>query len=120
MADVGRPTKFTEETRKKIEEATALDASIEEVCYYADISKDTYYRWLKENPEFSDRLDTLRQRPILKARKTIDDALGDPSFAFRYLEKKRRKEFGNNLDITSDNERLTINLVQYDGDNRAV
>lgn len=123
MADtnpVGRPTKMTPETVTKLEQAFAIDCSVEEACSYADISRNTFYEWLKRNPEYQDRIDELRQMPLLKARQTVVNSLTDPNHAFRYLEKKRRKEFGNNLDITSDNERLTINLVQYDGDNRSI
>jgi hypothetical protein len=123
MADtnpVGRPTKMTPETVTKLEQAFAIDCSVEEACTYAEISRNTFYEWLKRNPEYQDRIDELRQMPLLKARQTVVNSLTDPNHAFRYLEKKRRKEFGNNLDITSDNERLTINLVQYDGDNRSI
>lgn len=106
---VGRPTKLTDETRRKIEEVAALDGSVEEICYYADISKDTYYRWMKENPELSDRIEKLRQRPILKARQTIVKGLGDNfQNAMEYLKRKRRKEFGDAHDITSNGEKLQI------------
>ena len=79
----------------KLEEVTALDASIPEVVFYADISQDSYYRYLKAHPKFASRLESLRNKPVLRARQTIVTALGDPNFAFKYVEKKRRKEFGN-------------------------
>lgn len=99
---------MTDDARRKIEEAAAIDASIEEICFYADIHKDTFYEWMKKEPEFSDRIDALRNRPIMKARQTIVKALENPDHAFKYLEKKRRKEFGTNIDITSGGEKLTI------------
>ena len=90
----GRPKEFTDETVKKLEEAFAIDASVEEASFYAGITKQTYYNNVKEGTELFDRLDALRNRPVLKARQTVVKSLDDPNYAFRYLEKKRAKEFG--------------------------
>lgn len=90
----GRPTKLTPEAVKKLEEAFAIDATVSEACFYADISRQTYYTWLEENPGFSDRFEALRNKPVLKARQTVVSSLSDPVHAFRYLEKKRGDEFG--------------------------
>lgn len=113
MAKVGRPiTVNTPETRQKIEEATALDASIEEVCFYADISKESYYQLIKAEPEFSDRLEALRNRPILKARQTVITKLGESySNAMDYLKRKRKKEFGDNVDLTSGGDKFPTPLL---------
>lgn len=113
----GRPTLLTEEVRRKIEEVAALDGTIEEMAYYSGIHRTTLYLWLKEDKEFFDRIQSLRERPILKARQTIVKALDNPDHAFKYLEKKRKKEFGNAIDVTSDNEKLegmTLHLVADD------
>jgi hypothetical protein len=77
-----------------MEEAAALDCSVEEICFYADISKQTYYNWMKEDPGFLDRLNELRQKPFLIARQTIITSLTDPNQAFRYMERKKPGEFG--------------------------
>lgn len=111
MAKVGRPTVDTPELRQKIEEATALDASIEEVAFYADISRETYYQLIKKDKDFSDRLDALRQRPVLKARQTINKALDNPHDAQWYLERKRRKEFASpTRDIEIDEKKKLIKI----------
>lgn len=93
MTKTGRPTKITAEVRKKIEEGAALDATVEEICFYAGISRDTYYKLMKKEPVFSDRIEALRQRPILRARRAVVQSLDDPDFAFKYLERKRKGEF---------------------------
>ena len=113
MAELGRPTKLDNEVRRKIEEAAALDASMEEIAFYAGIHRSTLYEWVAQNKELSDRIQELRERPILKARQTITKALDDPNYAFRYLERKRRKEFAPNLDLTSDGQALTVNIVSF-------
>ena len=99
---MARPTKMTDEAIRKIEEVAALDGSVGEMAYYAGVHPDTVYAWLKEDKEFSDRITALRERPVLKARQTIVKSLDDPNHAFKYVEKKRRKEFGQTLDVTGE------------------
>lgn len=118
----GRPTVMTDEVVLKLEQAFAIDASVEEACSYADISRNTFYLWLKENPEYKDRIDELRQRPVLKARQTVVQSLNEPLFAFKYLERKRKKEFGNSVDVTSDGKVLPtplLHVLDNDGDKEA-
>jgi len=92
--------KFTESTIRKLEEAFAIDASVKEACYYADISTDTYYRWIKEYPELSDKLERLREKPVLKARQTVVKSLDNPDYAFKYLERKKKDEFSLRSELT--------------------
>lgn len=92
--------KLTPETIRKLEEAFAIDASVKEACYYADISTDTYYRWIKEFPELSDKLERLREKPILKARQTVVKSLDNPDYAFKYLERKKKDEFSPRQELT--------------------
>lgn len=118
-SNAGRPTVMTDEVIRKIEEVAALDGSVAEMAYYAGIHVDTLYAHLKENKEFSDRINGLRERPILKARQTIVKALDNPHDAQWYLERKRKKEFaarseftgadGSELKITFDNAFTTSN-----------
>lgn len=112
----GRPTVMTEMVIAKLEQVFAIDGTVEEACSYAEIGRNSFYDYLKINPKFSNRIDELRQRPVLKARQTIVQSLGDPTNAFRYLEKKKRKEFGNNLDVTTGGEAITVNLIRFNGD----
>lgn len=93
MAEAGRPTVFTDEVCRKIEEVAALDGSVEEMAYYAGIHRTSIYNYFKENPEFFDKIQALRERPVLKARQTVVNSLSDPNHAFRYIERKRPKEF---------------------------
>ena len=101
-ADTGRPSKFEPETIKKLEEAFAIDASVDEACFYADISKVTFYDWIKKNEEFSNRIEALRNRPVLKARQTIVKSLDDPEHSKWYLARKRKKEFSERQEVTGE------------------
>lgn len=93
MAEVGRPSKLTPECVMKLEEIFALDGTVEEACFFADISRNTFYEWMKEHPELSDRFEALRNNPVLLARRSVIEGLGDPELALKYLERKRRNEF---------------------------
>src|SRR3990167_4278258 len=101
--DVGRPLEFTDVVVKKLEEAFSIDASVEEACFYADISRQTYYNNVKEGTPLFDRITALRQRPVLKARQAVVQKLGESySNAMDYLKRKKKLEFGDNIDVTSD------------------
>lgn len=108
MAEVENPNKLDEITVKKIEEALSMDCTIKEVCLYAGISKQTFYNWTESFPELKERFDLLRETPVLKARQTVVNSLTNPEHAFKYLERKKKKEFGNNVDITSDNKPIPM------------
>jgi len=51
---------MTDEVVRKLTEAFKLDVTVEEACLYANISKDAYYRKLKEDEEFSDEIGHAR------------------------------------------------------------
>ena len=85
--------KFTSKTVKKLEAAFAIDASIEEACYYANITRQTFYNWKKAHPELFDSFERLRNKPILKARQAVVNSLDNPEYAFKYLRAKRKNEF---------------------------
>ncbi len=95
----GRKTLKTEEVVRKIEEVAALDGSVEEMAYYAGIHPDTIYGWMEKDKTFSDKIKALRERPVLKARQTIIKALDTPQSAQWYLERKKKAEFSEKVEI---------------------
>lgn len=114
MAEVTNPVKLDDITVKTIEEALALDCSIEEVCLMANISKQTYYNWVNSFPELKERFDVLRASPFLKARKTINDSLSNPQYAFEYMKRKKKNEFSERSEVTgADGEALQPVLVKF-------
>ncbi len=115
MLKVGRPTEKTEENIRKIEEAAAMDCSIEEMALHADIHRATLYRWLSEDKEFSDRIEVLKSTPYLLARTTIIKAIKDnPQYAFEYMKRKKKNEFSERLENTgADGKDLQPVLVKF-------
>ncbi|MBS8115188.1 hypothetical protein F6P88_12710, partial [Streptococcus suis] len=100
----GRPTKMTQGTIKKLEEAFLRGLSDEEACLYANISKPTLYDYCKKNPQFSDRKELLKQRLKTRAKLNISNAIedGDVAISKWYLERK-------------DDEFKTKTKLEHDG-----
>mgnify|MGYP001588212669 CR=1 FL=1 len=92
----GRPTVVTPEVVRKLEQAFSIDATITEACSYAGISRDTFYRWKDENPELYDKMESLRETPVLAMRQAAVQ-LGKATYttSMDYLTRKRPDEFGN-------------------------
>jgi len=96
----GRPTVITPEVLAKLEQAFAIDSTVQEALAYAEIKQDAYYDYLKKTPEFSERIEELRQRPILAARKRVVNGINETyQNAIDYLKRKRREEFGDRMGV---------------------
>ena len=78
----------------KLKEVWGLGGSDAEACFWADISKFSLKRYLDANPDIVELRNKLKEKPILKARQTIINNLHNPDIAFKYLERKKRDEFG--------------------------
>jgi hypothetical protein len=97
---IGRPTLMTPETISKLEEVFSIGGSDNEACFYADIGKSTLYNYQQEHPEFVERKEALKERPILKARQTVVKGLDEADNAKWFLERKLKKEFANRQEVT--------------------
>lgn len=98
----GRPTKMTTEVIAKLEQAFAVGASDTQACFYAEVSVDALYKYIKKNPKFGERKEALKDNPVLKAKKTLVDNLDNPENARWYLERKLKKEFSIRQEITGE------------------
>lgn len=92
-------TKLTPEVVTKLKEAFAIDCNITEACYYAQISRETYYRWVKQNPELYDEFRFMKQALPLKAKHNIAQRIhaGSVEDSWRYLERRQSKRYAENL-----------------------
>ena len=96
----GRPTVMTQVTVQKLEHAFVYDSPVEEACLYAGISKQTYYNFCKEHPDFLDRIEQLRNAPYFVLRKRVVAAAEhDADLALKFLERKRPQEFSTRAQI---------------------
>lgn len=109
---LGRPTKLDSLIVKKLEEAFAFDSTIGEACFYAGISRQTYYTWMEANPDLLDRFEELRNTPVLAARKKVINAINtDTDTAQWYLERKRKSEFAARTEHTGPGGKDLIPLT---------
>lgn len=109
---IGRPTSLTSQTLQKLEWAFRLGASDREACSVANISPQTLYNHQLKNPEFLEQKEAWKSDPIIKARKTVVEALSyDPYLALKYLEKKLPEEFSRKVDFNFNNNQIINNGV---------
>ena len=93
----GRPTVMTPETVNKLNTAFSMGFTDAEACLFANISKQALYDYCKENPEYTDQKEELKNHPKILAKTNIYNALREGKKVEDskwYLEKKD-KEFGN-------------------------
>ena len=85
-----RPNKMSIELVEKLVEAFNMDYSVEEACAYVWISRDTYYRRLKENSKFSALMEDAQRWQQMIAKAVIYQALvnNNESVAMSVLEKR--------------------------------
>jgi predicted DNA-binding protein YlxM (UPF0122 family) len=92
----GAPVKLTDENIVKLRELAELDASIAEMAYYCNVTKQTIFNWFERNPDLFDEIERLREKPILTIRRTVIEKANESySNAVDYLKRKRKDEFGD-------------------------
>lgn len=96
----GRPTLMTESVIAKLEYAFGIGCNPGEALRYAGIKPDVFYDYCKRNPKFAEHIEALKDKPVLKARVTIDENLSQVNTAQWYLERKRKDEFSGRQEIT--------------------
>jgi hypothetical protein len=113
---VGRPSKLTEQKAKKLEQAASIGCNQKEMAAYAEISPKTLRRWMEKHEDLCRRIEQKKQKPILKAKKTIYEKLDD-SFqnALKYLERKKPEEFSKRMEHTGpEGQQFAIKVESYE------
>lgn len=100
----------------KLEQSFALGATISEACFYAGISRDTYYRWIKEKPQLKTRFENLQLNPVLLAKDRVIKGISESyANAMDYLKRKAPMEFGDRsfqLNATLNAERVIYTISE--------
>ncbi len=114
---MARPTKMTPEVIAALRQAYLVGATNEEASHYADIAPSTLYLYIEKNPEFSEQISAWKSEPILKAKQMAVRGIDkDIKAAHWYLERRAKKDYGANVDLTTDGEKLQPILVKFIGD----
>lgn len=93
-SNAGRPTIYTDELVGKLESIFKIGGTVEEACSYAMISKDTYYAWLKQKPDFLTKMESAQKYPDIVAKNIVVDSMTknkDVTTAKWWLEKREFK-----------------------------
>ena len=112
--NIGRPTVMTPEIISKLEEVFSLGGSDLEACFYAGISKSTLYNYQKENEDFLERKEALKESTILLARQEVIKGLkNNPDLCLKYLERKC-PEFSLRKKLDIENNVTLIELLDLE------
>jgi hypothetical protein len=86
---MARPTKWSNEIVGKLEEGFIAGLNVSQACFYAGISRDTYYSRLTAEPEFSDRMKQCKESLIIQSKLNIASAInnGDVNLSKWYINK---------------------------------
>lgn len=108
---VGRPRAIGEKELRLLKEAFFMGCTNREACLYADVAESTFYDFLKEYPEYSEKIDIWKNYEKIKARMVVHKALdkGDRDMAKWYLERKAKDEFSTKQEVDATvNNRVVI------------
>jgi hypothetical protein len=100
---------------------TALERSlgiITAACREVGISRETFYRWLREDTAFKEKVDDIEDITLdyveSQLYKQIRDG-SERSILFYMKYKGRKRGYSDSLDITSGGDKITeIRLIKVD------
>lgn len=106
----GRGLEITAEQIDRLEFAFSCGCPVTEACLFAKVPRSTFYTYCDRNEGFLDRMNELRETPVLRARLTIKKNIDDPKVAQWLLERKAKKEFSAQVDINSMNTNINTSV----------
>jgi len=112
ILDSGTCYAATKQRLENLRIAAEMGCPDEEIAHYAELSRATLYNWYKKYPLLQEFIYSFKEAPVFKARKTIVEGLGSVDTAFSFIRAKRKREFGNTLDLTTDNKPITGFVVE--------
>lgn len=98
---MARPRKITKAVIQMLEEGFHMGLTDREACSYAGIGASTLYDYCRENPQFSEQKELLKENVRAKAKINIYHAIeeGDIPISKWYLERRSRAEFSTKQEM---------------------
>lgn len=114
MAEVGRPTVMTPETIQKLEDGFLKGLSDRESSLYAGIVPQTLYNYCKDNPEFLERKEELKENVKMRAKLNIQEAIDakDKQLSQWYLER-RDADFKPKQEQENKGQ-ITVEIIRFE------
>ena len=106
----GRITDKTPEVVAKLEEILRIDWTISEACSYANIDRTTYYRWLKQDNDFSNKMTDAWEYAFIQARHTINNCIKDGDWKLALDVMRRRDQRYRDKLEQEQNMNMNINI----------
>ena len=113
---MGRRSKYTDETVKKLIQAISLGATDGDACAYAGIDEATFYRWQSSKSDFRDRITRARPAGWIADLQVIAKAAqgGDWRAAAEHLDRTR-SPYRKSLDLNHSAETSFIEAMRAFG-----
>ena len=95
-------TKLTPDVVNKLKQAFSIGANDKQAYDYAEISKQTYYNWIKKYPELLDEFERMKTKLPLASKANIANAiqtLKDITTSKWLLERQETDDYGETLKI---------------------
>ena len=107
----GRPTVMTPEVIRKLEDAFSWGCTDLEACCFANIGKTALYDYCEKKPDFAEHKETLKNNPVMKAKRVVMTALDadDVNSAHKVIERKEGTKIKQ--DITSGGQPLNTWVI---------
>jgi len=125
---MARPCKLTPEVQQIIVNAIGLGASYSDAAQAAGVSYETFNEWMKAGAnaksgkflQFSEAVRKEEADAALRHLTVINNAAakGDWKASLEWLRRRRRQEWGDNVDVTSNGEKMETNVHIYIPDNK--
>ena len=113
---MSRPSKLTPETHAVIVDAILHGATYKDASEAAGIEYNTFNEWMKKGAdaksgayrEFNEAVGIANAQCAVNFSRVIQSAAakGDAKYALEWLKRRRRAEWGDNVDVTSDGKAL--------------
>lgn len=113
---MARPSKLNPETADKIIDAILHGCTYKDACEAAGIWFTTFNDWMKQGEEatsgkyyeFNHRVQAANAQCAVNFTRVIQSAAakGDAKYALEWMKRRRRAEWGDNVDVTSEGKTL--------------
>jgi len=97
----------------KIREVWSIGGTNVDASSYTDVSEKSISRYVKAHKGMDELRERLRNKPTLKARQEVVKGLNNYHNAMDYLKRKKKLEFGDNVDLTSGGQKIESNKIIY-------
>lgn len=121
---MARPSKLTPESQAAIVDAILHGCTYKDAAEAAGVEYNTFNEWMKKGAEaksgayheFNEAVQVANAQCAANFTRVIQNAAakGDWKASLEWLKRRRRGEWGDNVDVTSGNEKLTNESELYD------